>query len=32
MLLLFVGHDNSGLGAGWFLDKVIIKDSATNKE
>ena len=21
-----IGHDNSGIGAGWFLDKVIVDD------
>jgi hypothetical protein len=28
----YLGHDNSGFGAGWFLDKVIVKDKTTNKE
>ncbi|KAH3761318.1 hypothetical protein Pelo_6863 [Pelomyxa schiedti] len=23
---LIIGHDNSGIGAGWFLDKVIVKE------
>ena len=25
-----VGHDSSGPGAGWFLDKVVIKDPEDN--
>lgn len=25
-----VGHDSSGAGAGWFLDKVVIKDPEDN--
>jgi len=27
-----IGHDNSGPGPGWYLDKVIVKDIKENKE
>uniref|UniRef100_A0A6B2KXQ4 PLAT domain-containing protein n=1 Tax=Arcella intermedia TaxID=1963864 RepID=A0A6B2KXQ4_9EUKA len=29
---ILIGHDNSGVGPGWFLDKVIIKDPQTNQQ
>ena len=28
---LRIGHDNSGLGPGWFLDKVIVDDIEQNR-
>jgi len=28
---LIIGHDNSGLGSGWFLDSVIIKNESNGK-
>ena len=28
---LRIGHNNSGLSAGWFLDKVIVDDLETNR-
>jgi hypothetical protein len=27
-----IGHDNKGLGAGWFLDKVVVKNLRTDDE
>ncbi len=27
-----IGHDNSKIGSSWFLDKVIITNTATNKQ
>eukprot|EP00736_Rhodelphis_marinus_P000918 Rmarinus@m.27357 len=29
---IVIGHDNSGLGPGWFLDKVTLKNEETSKE
>eukprot|EP01121_Diplochlamys_sp_Union-15-3_P013545 TRINITY_DN4215_c0_g1_i1.p1 TRINITY_DN4215_c0_g1~~TRINITY_DN4215_c0_g1_i1.p1 ORF type:complete len:964 (-),score=265.67 TRINITY_DN4215_c0_g1_i1:44-2935(-) len=26
-----IGHDNSGVGSGWFLDKIIVKNLRTSK-
>jgi len=28
---LRIGHDNSGISAGWFLEKVIVDDLETNR-
>ena len=28
---LRIGHDNSGVGPGWFLDKVIVDDMENNR-
>ncbi|XP_071954737.1 lipoxygenase homology domain-containing protein 1-like [Antedon mediterranea] len=28
---LRIGHDNSGFGAAWFLDKIIVDDTSLNK-
>ena len=28
---LRIGHDNSGMSPGWFLDKVIVDDLETNR-
>jgi hypothetical protein len=27
-----IGHDNSGLGPGWFVDKVIISEEKSQKK
>ena len=32
MTRLTIGHDNSGLGASWFLDKVIVMSPTTGIE
>lgn len=29
---ILIGHDNSGIGAAWFLDKVIITNEATQEQ
>jgi len=29
---ILIGHDGAGFGAGWFLDKVIVKSETLNKE
>uniref|UniRef100_A0A6B2KWS8 PLAT domain-containing protein n=1 Tax=Arcella intermedia TaxID=1963864 RepID=A0A6B2KWS8_9EUKA len=29
---IHIGHDNSGFGPGWFLEKVIVKNMKTNEE
>jgi hypothetical protein len=29
---IHIGHDNSGFGSAWFLDKVVIEDEHTGKQ
>lgn len=29
---VIVGHNGSGIGSGWYLEKLIVKDTTTNEE